>query len=152
LFCQDTSVGTIWTPSGEYEPRAEPAAADPARPDLDEPSLATEHATEITAEELEALRAVHDQLRATPAADVVANHVIQLFQLAVIYLGLGTPPDEAGRSPRPDLAQAGFVIDTMAMVVDGMGERFGDHEQTLRDALAQLQLAYVQIAEQQPDR
>ena len=145
-------MGTIWTPSGEHRPRDE----EPARPagapgggfaDAAPPSVVDE----ISPEELEAVRQLHDQLRATPAADIVANHVIQLFQLAGVYLGLGTPPDELGRIPAPDLAQAGFVIDSMAALIDGMGERFGEHEQTMRDALAQLQMAFVQIADAAED-
>ena len=57
---------------------------------------------------------LHDQLRATPAIDVVANHVVQLFQLALVYLGAGVGGDEAGRAPAADLVQASIVIDTMA--------------------------------------
>jgi hypothetical protein len=134
-------VSSIWTPSGEYEPRGEdePPAAGGAAPE-------GAGGPEISDEELEALRRVHEQLRATPAIDVVANHVVQLFQLALVYLGAGGAP-AGGDAPVADLVQASLVIDTMAAIVDGLGPRLAEHEQTLRDALSQLQLLWVEIAD-----
>lgn len=96
------------------------------------------------------MQRLHEQLRATPAVDIVANHVVQLFQLAVIYLGANAVPDDDEQDaaePVADLVQAGIVIDTMAAIVDGLGPRLGQHEQTLRDALTQLQLLWVEIAD-----
>jgi hypothetical protein len=137
---EDTSVSTIWTPSGEYRPDDPPKPAEPET---------SETAETVTPEELEALRRLHEQLRATPAVDVVANHVVQLFQLALVYLGAGAAPEEAATAaPAADLVQASIVIDTMAAIVDGLGPRLGDHEQTLRDALTQLQLLWVEIADE----
>lgn len=94
------------------------------------------------------MRRLHEQLRATPAVDVVANHVVQLFQLALVYLGAGAAPEDAVAGPTADLVQAGIVIDTMAAIVDGLGARLSHHEQTLRDALTQLQLLWVEIADE----
>jgi hypothetical protein len=91
---------------------------------------------------------VHEQLRATPAIDVVANHVVQLFQLALVYLGAGAAPAESLMAPVADLVQASLVIDTMAAIVDGLGPRLAEHEQTLRDAMSQLQLLWVEIADE----
>ena len=105
---------------------------------------------EVSPEELEAIREVQAQIRATPAIDVVANHAVQLFELALVYMGVASPPDEQGRMPAPDLAQAGVAIDAMAALVDGFGSRFCEHEQTLRDALSQIQMLYVQVADQSP--
>jgi hypothetical protein len=94
------------------------------------------------------MQRLHEQLRATPAVDIVANHVVQLFQLAVIYLGASAgPDDDENEEPVADLVQAGVVIDTMAAIVDGLGPRLAQHEQTLRDALTQLQLLWVEIAD-----
>ena len=87
-------------------------------------------------------------MRSTPAIDIVANHGVQLFELALVYLGVATPPDEHGRVPIPDLAQGGVAIDAMAILVDGLGSRLGEHEQTLRDGLAQIQMLYVQVADE----
>jgi hypothetical protein len=80
------------------------------------------------------------ELAATPVIDIVANHVIGLWQLAVLHLGLD------GERP-PDLGEASLAIDAVGAVVEGLGDRLQDHEQPLRDALAQLRLAYVQIAQ-----
>jgi hypothetical protein len=143
-------VSSIWTPSGEYRPNDEPDGPAPAAA----PGAADGHTDggaeggEITPEELEALGRLHEQLRATPAIDVVANHVVQLFQLALVYLGAGSGPAEAAAAPAADLVQASIVIDTMAAIVDGLGPRLVGHEQTLRDALTQLQLLWVEIADE----
>lgn len=138
-------MSSIWTPSGEYRPDDEPADAGSA-PAADGPGAAP--GGEISPEELEAMGRLHDQLRATPAIDVVANHVVQLFQLALVYLGAGVGGDDPAGTPVADLVQASIVIDTMAAIVDGLGPRLGDHEQTLRDALTQLQLLWVEIADE----
>jgi len=98
-----------------------------------------------TAEEVEALREVHTRLMATPVQDVVANHALGIWQLALVHLGVITPPD--GAPSVADLAAAGFAIDAMAALVDGLGERFGGHEQVLRDALSQAQMLFVEVSE-----
>jgi hypothetical protein len=140
-------VSSIWTPSGEYRPQEEPETPTAATGSAGPPEAQPEGGQPITPEELEAMRRLHEQLRATPAVDIVANHVVQLFQLALVYLGAGAAPDEAATAPAADLVQASIVIDTMAAIVDGLGPRLGDHEQTLRDALTQLQLLWVEIAD-----
>lgn len=137
-------MSSLWTPSGEVpvEPDrpGQPGAAAAAPPEAEGPPP--------SAEEMEAVREVHARIRQTPAIDIVANHAIQLFELALVYLGVATPPDEQGRVPMPDLAQAGVAIDGMTALVDGLGNRFGEHEQALRDGLAQIQMLYVQVADQ----
>lgn len=145
-------MSSLWTPGGEVpvDPESErggrAAAGRAAGPAASAPGPSGEE--QISAEELAAIRQVHQQIRATPAVDVIANHGVQLFELALVYLGVATPPDEQGRVPYPDLTQAGVAIDAMAALVDGMGSRLDEHEQTLRDALAQIQVLYVQVAEQ----
>ena len=124
----------LWTPGGDPTPGPGAGAADPGLPEPD-------------AEEIAAIRELHARLTATPVADVIANHGIGIWQLALVHLGVATPPDEAGRIPIPDLAQAGLAIDALAALVDGVGERLGDGEELLRDALAQAQMLFVQVAE-----
>ena len=146
-------MSTLWTPSGEHRPSEEPPAAGSATPSQDSvrgdapPADAPPGADEFSPEELQAVRRLHDELRATPAVDVIANHAVQLFQLALIHLGVATPPDETGRPPVADLANAGLAIDAMAALVDGLGSRLGDHETPLRDGLSQLQVLFVRIAD-----
>jgi hypothetical protein len=142
-------VSSIWTPSGEYRPSDEPDGPDAPPP----VGTAADEAGgpgggQISPEELEAMGRLHDQLRDTPAIDVVANHVVQLFQLALVYLGAGVGGGDAADAPVADLVQASIVIDTMAAIVDGFGPRLAEHEQTLRDALTQLQLLWVEIADE----
>ena len=51
------------------------------------------------------MRQVQAQIRATPAVDIVANHVVQLFELALVYLGVAIAARRAGprarARPRP---------------------------------------------------
>jgi hypothetical protein len=88
----------------------------------------------ITEEELAAEAArVRDQILAAPAADIVANHAIGLFEVAALHLG----------AERPKLEEARLAIDAMTALVDGLGARLGRHERVLRDGLSQLQMAFV---------
>src|SRR5690242_427368 len=98
-------------------------------------------------DEVEALRELHARLAATPVADVIVNHAIGIWQLALVHLGVVTPPDAQGRRPAPNLAAAGLAIDALAAIVDNLGERLGEGEEMLRDALGQAQMLFVEIAE-----
>jgi hypothetical protein len=70
-----------------------------------------------------------------PAHVVVTNHVMGLYELGAIHLS--TDP--------PDLESASLAIDAVACLVDGLGDRLGEETATLRDALANIRLAFVQI-------
>ncbi len=76
------------------------------------------------------------QLADTPAEAVVANHAYGLFELGALHLSLDPP----------QLAKAKIAIDALACLVEGLESRLGPEEATLRDGLAQLRLAYVQIS------
>jgi hypothetical protein len=81
------------------------------------------------------------QLAEAPAEVVVANHCYGLFELAAVYLS---------QSP-PRFEQAQLAIDALGCLVDGLAERLGEAHGPLRDALAQVRMAFVQLntAEQQ---
>ncbi len=66
----------------------------------------------------------------------MANHCYGLFELAAVYLSQ-TPPL---------LDQARLAIDALGYLVDGLGERLGEAAGTLKDALAQIRLAFVELA------
>jgi hypothetical protein len=137
-------VSTIWTPGGEYVPR-EPEPQAPAtggREPGGEPG-----GEDISPEEYEAaLAQARAELASTPVADIVANHAIGLWQLAVLHLGL----DQRGDEPaKPNLPEARLAIDAMAALVEGLGDGLGDHHKPLTDALAQLRLAFVQVSSAQ---
>jgi hypothetical protein len=78
---------------------------------------------------------LRQQLATTPAELVIANHGFGLFELAALHLSL---------SP-PQLPQARLAIDALGALVEGLAGRLGEQETTLRDGLAQLRLAFVQI-------
>jgi hypothetical protein len=94
----------------------------------------------------EAQRAMEDarsRLADVPAEVVVTNHVMGLYELAAIHLS-ATPPD---------LAPAALAIDAVACLVEGLGDRLGEDADTMRDALNNIRLAFVQIqgADEPPD-
>ena len=89
-----------------------------------------------TEEELEArMLELRRQLAETPASVVVTNHCFGLFELAALHLSLQPP----------QLDQAQLAIDALGAVVEGVGSRLGQEEETLREGLSQLRLAYVQL-------
>ena len=128
----------LWTPSGEHQPPDGP----PPGPGGDPPAP-----PDPSPEEIEALREVHARLVATPVEDVIANHALGLWQVALVHLGVITPPDDTGKPPAPDLASAGLAIDAMAALVDGLGPRLGVHEEVLHDALTQAQMLFVEVSD-----
>ncbi len=75
------------------------------------------------------------RLAEVPADVVVANHAMGLYELAAIHLG----------AQPPSLPEAALAIDAFACLVEGLGERIGPDHATLRDALANIRLAFVQI-------
>ena len=75
------------------------------------------------------------RLADVPAEVVVTNHVMGLYELAAIHLS-ATPPD---------LVQSALAIDAVACLVDGLGDRLGEEAPTMRDALNNIRLAFVQI-------
>jgi hypothetical protein len=87
------------------------------------------------AEVRQQMEELRQQLAATPAEVVVANHGFGLFELAALHLSLQPP----------QLSEARLAIDALAALVGGLEGRLGDQEATLQDGLAQLRLAFVQI-------
>lgn len=125
-------MSTLWTPGGEQEPPPQGAAAQA-------PGAESGAAGDVTDEQArEQLRQLREQLAATPVADIVANHAIGLWELALLHLS----PAEGDT---PDLEQAQLAIDGVASLVEGLGDRLGRHEEPLREALRQLRLAFVEI-------
>jgi Domain of unknown function (DUF1844) len=117
-------VSSLWTPGGE-RPVGRPSEPPP-------PEAPDRLSDEEVAERVEAMRA---DLVNAPVEVVVANHCYGLFELAAVYLS---------QQP-PLLRQAQLAIDALGVLVDGLAGRLGEAESSLRDGLAQLRLAYVQI-------
>lgn len=127
---------TLWTPGGEH-PVTPPAGDRPPHQPADEPS--TEHLSSEDKERLEAMQAemeeVREQLLAAPASVVIANHAMGIYELAAIHL----------TAEEPQLSSVVLAIDALSSLVEGLQGRLGDAEPTLRDALAQLRAAYLEV-------
>lgn len=138
---------SLWTPGGEHEvPRQSPAES-PAGAPADDPALDLDPET---AAALDAMspeeRAQAEQMIAemaearaeianTPAAVVVANHAMGLYELAAIHLS---------QQP-PNLPEAGVAVDALAALTKALEGRLGQNEATLNQALGQLQMAFVEL-------
>ncbi len=121
------------------------ARVHPTSPQLSGGTLA--HVDEETSSTQvdDARQAMHDvrrQLAEVPASVVVTNHVMGLYELAAIHLS----------ADPPDLVQAALAIDSVACLVDSLGDRLGDGASTMRDALANIRIAFVQIKNQMTSR
>ena len=90
---------------------------------------------DLLADAEQAMQEARERLAVVPAEVVVTNHVMGLYELAAIHLSA---------SP-PDLHQSVLAIDAVACLVDGLGERLGEDYPTMRDALNNIRLAFVQI-------
>lgn len=116
-------MSTIWTPGGERPVGGDPEPTGAEGAPVDEAEFEAK---------MDQLRA---QLAEAPAEVVIANHCFGLFELAAIHLSLQPPK----------LAEAQLAIDALGAVIEGLTGRLGEEEQQLRDGLAQLRLAFVQI-------
>ncbi|MBE52577.1 MAG: hypothetical protein CL448_06045 [Acidimicrobiaceae bacterium] len=134
---------SLWTPDGEHEidrSSSENPIADTEEdtnledlPGFDE--LTTEQQEQARAMAAE-LAAARQRLSQTPAAEVIANHVMGIYELAAIHLS-----DET-----PKLNEAQIAIDAMTGIVEALEGRLGENENVIKDALQQIQMAYVQVA------
>src|SRR4051794_33104786 len=99
-------MSTLWTPSGEHEPahddHPDPAPSTPTTDPMGR-ELTPEEAAALEAEMLRA----RQELAATPVVDIIANHAVGLWQLAVLHL----TPDNPDGPTAEDLAQASLAID-----------------------------------------
>ena len=135
---------SLWTPDGE-RPVPRPSEAVPTADQAARPSLPSELEAELAAlgpeerAQAEAMLAemVESQHRIaqTPAADVVANHLMGFYELGAIHL----------QQDPPHFAEASVAIDALRLVLDGMGDRLGEHAVVLAQALQQLQMAFVEL-------
>ena len=107
----------------------------------DDRSLDGPELDDTLSEAQEAIQDARQRLAEVPAEVVVTNHVMGLYELAAIHLS----------SPTPNLRAASLAIDAVACLVDGLGERLGESAPTMRDALGNIRLAFVQITTARTD-
>ena len=145
-------MSTLWTPGGEVPVGDRRSDAGPAS------AAATSGATEgadaaaegpegldlddLTPEEREQaeqyireLAESRERLRSVPAAAVVANHAMGLYELAALHLS----------SQPPDFTEATVAIDSLGALLGGMQGRLGEPEATLCEGLSQIRMAFVQL-------
>ena len=158
-------MGSLWTPDGEHEVPPEPrpdaqqqptgsttgaaqpggdtpavprevlaAAAEASGIDLD--ALDDAEREQLAAELAEMMR-VRREVAATPASEMLANHMMRLFDLTTIYL----------EADPPAFGEAATVIEAFRAVLETLGDRLGETQQPLSDALGQLQMLFVQVKE-----
>jgi hypothetical protein len=143
---------SLWTPGGEHEvPRGgdgdpsgappEPQGTPPPAPGgfpggIDPSELSDEEREQLEAAAAE-MAEVQRRVAAAPASDVIANHVMGFYELAAIHLS---------QQP-PNLPQATVAIDAMRAVIENLVGRLGEAETTLKEALGQVQMAFVQLSE-----
>ena len=139
---------TLWTPSGEHPvdrpgppspggaATTDPAAAGPA-PSLEDLSPEERAQAEEFARQVDEARR---RLLESPAGPVVGEQALQFYELAALHLS----------QPEPRLDDARTAIDALAAVVQALGSRLAEAEQPLRQALNQLQLAFVEASRGQP--
>ena len=157
-------MSTLWTPSGEHRvprpgeeeggsatgpdgtgrtgtrDRGAPQRSGPSRAGQSEgPGQGPDDSWEPTPEEArqaqEELDEMRQQLAQAPAELVIANHAMGLWELAALHLS---------QQP-PQLPQAQLAIDALSALVDGLQGRLGEDERSLREGLAQIRMAFVQI-------
>ena len=76
-----------------------------------------------------------------PASVVVANHAMGLYELAALHLA----------SQPPNFTAATVAIDALGALLDGMQGRLGEPEATLREAMSQIRMAFVQLKNRPQD-
>lgn len=138
---------SLWTPDGERP--VQKSSANPkievteelaealAAAGVDVNDLGPEQIAEAQAMLAEMGR-VRQEMLSVPAAEIVANHLMGIYELGAIHLG---------ENP-PNFAEATVAIEALRAVLERLEGKFGEAEAVLRQALAQLQQAFVQLKEQ----
>jgi hypothetical protein len=83
----------------------------------------------------QALEDARRRIAEVPAQVVVVNHLMGLYELAAIHLS----------SVPPKLGEASLAIDALAALVEKLGDRLGEETSTMRDALSNIQMVFVQM-------
>jgi hypothetical protein len=124
---------SLWTPDGERPVERPSGPESPVADDLVD--LSPEDRARL--EEMQAqMEEVRNELLSVPAAVVLANHAMGIYELAAIHL----------TASEPQLSEASVAIDALAALVEGLVGRMGEAEPTLREALGQLRSAYVEVS------
>ncbi len=124
---------TLWTPEGERNV-AKSAPTTAAAPEQ-ELTPEQEQAAEEMAKQMTEARA---QILETDARDILLNHAFGIYELAAIHLTAETPKFD----------EVKISIDALAALLTPLEGQLGEQEATIKEALKQIQLGYVQRLEQ----
>lgn len=131
-------------PAGTNRSEATSASAasgsGPGRPS--QRTAPTEPSPEELRQAQEEMDAVREQLLRAPVEVVIANHAMGLWELGALHLS---------QRP-PNLEDAKLAIDALGAIVEGLGGRLGEPEKTLSEGLAEIRMAFVQIANAERNR
>ncbi|MEO1065263.1 MAG: hypothetical protein AAFZ07_27930 [Actinomycetota bacterium] len=128
-------MSSIWTPGGEVpigDDDGDAVDADGVPEELLGPDGEVD--PDLYRQMQEQMAAAREQLLETPAAVVVANHIMGLYELGALHL----------TSDPPNLAEAALAIDAVALLVENLDGRLAE-EATLVEALTQIRMAYVEV-------
>ena len=139
-------MSSLWTPYGEQPIEPEQPGQSAPRPGGGPPGSGSsdefgggpydESDEDIDPEQMREMLA---RLAATPVEAIVTQFVVQLQELAVLHLGIAQERAES-------LPQAALAIDSFAALVEGLGVRLEPNADALRQVLAQLRLAFVEVS------
>ncbi len=111
------------------------AAAGVSLGDVDLDNLSPEERAQAEAYVRE-LAESRERLKAVPAAVVIGNHAMGIYELAALHLFSSQPPN---------FTEATVAIDALGVLLEGMKGRLGEAEPPLQEAKSQLQMAFVQL-------
>ncbi len=123
------------TDSSDEFRSAESASSLLGAPDFSDLSDEERLAAEQIIAEMAHVRA---EIVAAPAEQIVANHLIGLYELASAHLS----------QPEPNFIAASLAIDSIAAVLAATEGRLGESEEQLRQALVVVQTFFVRRKEQ----
>ena len=125
-------MSSIWTPGGEVPVGDDDHGDEPVGGDFgDETDIDPDTYRQMQ----EQMAAARQQLLETPAAVVVSNHVMGLYELGALHL----------TADPPNLSEAALAIDALTLLVENLEGRLAE-EQTLNEALAQIRMAFVEVS------
>jgi hypothetical protein len=137
---------SLWTPDGEVpieRSDGTPAPAGSASEMLGGPELddLTPEDRARAEEMIARMAEVQRQLLSVPAAQIIVNHIMGLYELAAVHLD----------QPEPDFEEARIAIDAMGAMLEVTQARLGDAGTEMREALTVLQTFYVRRSSDTPE-
>ncbi len=149
-------MNSLWTPGGDHEIPRDPGRAANTSSPAGDPSLDDAVAAALPdgitladltpeqraqAEEMvKEMASARQRLLEAPAASVVANHAMGLYELAALHLS----------EQEPNFTEARLAIDALSALTEKLMGRLGEAEPTLNEALDQLRMVCGRL-QNQPD-